>query len=506
VTFISLSHAGEGVLSFGLAGQEWETLVDAARNDLQSSFLRNDSLFYISSSSGTDNIYLRLPDNRTLALTNSRFGTIDVAPGGNKLIFSDYSSLGNNICTTSISPIPETAKNTANSPSFLINRFDIKTQSDSGTIDSEYTPEPYRKWQHLFRFHSWLPFYADLEQIKTDPTSIRPGVTIMTQNTLSTFISSVGYEYSADKRNLVHSRITWKGWYPVIESQLDYGTLPHISKMGQNVANPLEIRPGISFQNTLSFPLQFSSGRFSQYLRPSVATDYINQYIYIKENGVYDYGQTIITSRLYFSNFHRSSIRDIYPRWAQVLDFNYCFAPFDKAIYGSAVSLKTAFFFPGFLPNNGIRLRFETERQDPEKYLYGNFSSLPRGYKNIIFKQIQFFSADYVMPLAYPDFNISSLLYVKRIRGGLFYDHAFGPGNAIYTYSENGLIPLYDNAERESFDSFGVNLLADFHVLRIPFMISGGVQSAWKNLNSAPTVELLFNIDLFGMSIGKRGR
>ena len=311
---------------------------------------------------------------------------------------------------------------------------------------------------------------------------------------------------SADKRNLVHSRITWKGWYPVIESQLDYGTLPRISKMGQNVANPLEIRPGISFQNTLSFPLQFSSGRFSQYLRPSFATDYINQYIYIKENGVYDYGQTIITSRLYFSNYHRSSIRDIYPRWAQVLDFNYCFAPIDKAIYGSAVSLKTAFFFPGFLPNNGIRFRFETEKQDPEKYLYGNFSSLPRGYKNIIFKQIQFFSADYVMPFAYPDFNISSLLYVKRIRGGLFYDHAFGPGNAIYTYSDNGLIPLYDNAERESFDSFGVNLLADFHVLRIPFMISGGVQSAWKNLNSAPTVELLFNIDLFGMSIGKRGR
>ena len=100
VTFISLSHAGEGVMSFGLTGQEWETLVDAARNDLQSSFLRNDSLFYISSSSGTDNIYLRLPDNRTFALTNSRFGTIDVAPGGHKLIFSDYSSLGNNICTT----------------------------------------------------------------------------------------------------------------------------------------------------------------------------------------------------------------------------------------------------------------------------------------------------------------------------------------------------------------------------------------------------------------------
>ena len=28
-------------------------------------------------------------------------------------------------------------------------------------------------------------------------------------------------------------------------------------------------------------------------------------------------------------------------------------------------------------------------------------------------------------------------------------------------------------------------------------MISGGVQSAWKNLNESPTFELLFNIDLY---------
>jgi hypothetical protein len=54
----------------------------------------------------------------------------------------------------------------------------------------------------------------------------------------------------------------------------------------------------------------------------------------------------------------------------------------------------------------------------------------------------------------------------------------------------------------ESFKSFGFELLADFHVLRIPFLISGGVQSAWKNINESPTIELLFNIDLFGFNFG----
>jgi Tol biopolymer transport system component len=71
LTFISLSGAGEGVISFKMNSMEWETLIDAARNDLQSSFLRNDSLFFISSSSGTDNVYLLTPDKKTEQLTRS---------------------------------------------------------------------------------------------------------------------------------------------------------------------------------------------------------------------------------------------------------------------------------------------------------------------------------------------------------------------------------------------------------------------------------------------------
>ena len=503
-TFVFLADAGEGIISFQFENQEWETLIEAARNDLQSSFLRNDSLFFISSVSGTDNVYLLTPDKKTTALTRSKFGTIDVSPGGNKIFFGDYTSSGNEICSTSVRIAPGVAKNNVSSSSFLINRFNITPPPDTSNSAIVYTPEAYRKWQHLFRFHSWMPFYVDIEDLQSDPTNIRPGVSIMTQNTLSTLISTIGYEYSAERRNVFHSRITWQGWYPVLESQLDYGNLPGIYKMGQEISNPSDIQPGISFTNTLSLPLQFSSGRFSEYLRPSITTDYINQYIYIKEKGTYDYGQTIITERLFFTNYYQTALRDIYPRWAQTIDFNYCSAPFDKTIYGSAISLKTAFYFPGLFPSNGIRIRLETEKQDPEKYLYENFSSLPRGYRNIISKEINFLSVDYVMPLAYPDFNVASLLYLKRIRTGLFYDYATGPGNSIYQYTSSGLIPLYNNPERESFKSLGIELLADFHVLRIPYMISAGVQSAWKNVNESPSIEFLFNIDLYGLIIGKR--
>jgi hypothetical protein len=108
------------------------------------------------------------------------------------------------------------------------------------------------------------------------------------------------------------------------------------------------------------------------------------------------------------------------------------------------------------------------------------------------------------MPVVYPDLNLASVLYLKRIRTGLFYDWAYGPGNSFYKSTATGLVPLFNTSARESFRSFGFDLLADFHLFRIPFMISCGVQTAWKNLNESPSYALLLNIDLYGMTIGRR--
>lgn len=502
ITFISLNENGEGVSSFAPGEKIWETLIEPGRADLQSSFIRNDTLFFLSSASGTDNLYIRTSDNKITRLTNSKFGIIDIAPGDNRVLFGNYTIYGNDICTTENFVPTGITSGYKNNPQFPINSFNINTSTltDNGT----YNPEPYRKWQHLFRFHSWMPFYADIAELKADPASIRPGLTLLTQNSLSTLTSTLGYEYSADGRNVFHSRITWNGWYPVIESQFDYGAAPLIYKSGENVSNPSQSYPALNFLNTISLPLRFNSGKFTEFIRPSISANYLNQYIFIKERNTYDYGQTIITGRLYFANYHVTSMRDIFPRWAQMIDLNYRFAPFDNNIYGSELSLKTAFYFPGVLPNNGIRVRLQKEKQVFAMYPYNNYSDLPRGYIDIIAKDINVLSVDYALPLAYPDFNIGSLVYLKRLRANLFYDHAAGPGNSIYKIQANRISPVYSTSETEFFRSYGIELMADFHILRIPYMISGGVQTVWKDINEPPIFGLLFNIDLFGMNLGGR--
>jgi hypothetical protein len=489
ITVISLTAKGEGILSYTTATGKWDVLKEESPEDLQSCFLRNDSLFYVSSVSGTENVYLQTRGGLK-QITHSRFGATDPSLKGNRIIFSDYNSQGNSVCYTETGNATALSE-TADNEEFLIDKLKNKKDVTGIDISKNYKPQPYRKWQHLFRFHSWMPFYADIDRIQSDPLLIRPGITLMSQNTLSSLISTIGYEYTAEKRNVLHSKVSWKGWFPVFEATYDYGNYPAV------FGTPRTIQPATNFSGGVILPFRFSTGRFSQFIRPSFTTYYTRD-IYQVGDGVYDYEQTKLACRLYLSNYSRYAARDIYPKWAQIVDFNYRFSPFDKQIFGTTAYVKTAFFFPGLFRDNGIRIRFEKEKQDQSKYIFGNSILFPRGLNtHIISRSLTFLSADYVFPVAYPDFNISSLFYLKRIRSGLFYDYASGTRNRYFNPSA-----LHTNAEH--FRSFGIELLGDFHLLRIPFMMSGGVQAAWKELGQAPHFGVLFNIDIYGFSVGKR--
>jgi hypothetical protein len=498
ISIIFLDDNGEGIMVWSMKNNRWRTLLNSGRNDLQSAVLRNDSLFFVSSVSGTDNVFLLAPDSSLSKITDSRYGAYDPLPVSGKIVFSDYSISGYNICEAGITDNKPIAAIKKGDAGLLINRFDtvkIKERVDTSVI---YKPVPYKKARHIFRFHSWMPLYADLEKVQADPASVRPGFMLLSQNQLSTVISTFGYEYTAEKTSKFHAGITWKGWYPVLESRIEWGGTAGVSTLGYNAAPPESVRPAFSFKNTVSIPLVFSSGRFSQFLQPSVSADYENNYLYVNERSVYDYGQVLVTGRLFLNNYYKYAFRDIYPRWAQSIDLIFTFAPFDNDIYGSAKTLKSAFYLPGFVRNHGIRLRFETEIQDPQKLFYYNRASMPRGWDNVIPEKINFMSGDYVMPLIYPDLNLPGVIFIRRIRGSLFYDYARGAKNHYFN-------PKDVHNFTETFSSFGGELWCDFYILRIPFMVSAGLQSTWKSVNEVPSFKFLLNIDIFGTRIGHSG-
>ena len=437
-------------------------------------------------------------------LQRSRFGVSDLSLDGNRLLFADYSSSGNDICFSAISEAKNSTELRDNPGSYLINRFKLATKKTEAGPNNIYNPVPYHRMGHLFRFHSWMPFYADLDKVESDPASITPGVTLMTQNDLSTLISTFGYEYSGNQ-NKLHASVQWLGWYPVLESRIDYGNTPVVEKFNQSVANPAVVNKGYQFTNTLLLPLFFSGGRFSKYLYISASSTLENNYLYNQEKDYYNSHQNELTGRIYFSNYRNSALRDIYPKWAQTIDMLYSYYPFDKVFYGDILTVKSSFYFPGLFRNNGLKLRFEAEKQNPEKYVLANRADFPRSYDNIISKDLRFLSADYFLPVAYPDFNLASLLYITRIRTDFFYDFSRATGNYIIDESDGGSTLDYHDYT-ENFRSFGIELMSDFYVLRLPFLISGGIQAAWRNPGEIPYLKALFNINVFGMSIGGKRR
>ena len=111
------------------------------------------------------------------------------------------------------------------------------------------------------------------------------------------------------------------------------------------------------------------------------------------------------------------------------------------------------------------------------------------------------------MPVAYPDFRLGGILYMTRIRSDVFYDQSVGYDN--YTFvsvlDEEGrrIIRNEYHNYREKFESFGVQLMTDFYLFRMPFLISSGVEASWRDIGESPYIKMLFSIDVFGMNIGK---
>ncbi len=51
---------------------------------------------------------------------------------------------------------------------------------------------------------------------------------------------------------------------------------------------------------------------------------------------------------------------------------------------------------------------------------------MPRGLHGIYGRILTRYSADYVFPIVYPDWELTSILYLKRIRGGVWADYMSG--------------------------------------------------------------------------------
>jgi hypothetical protein len=494
---IGLTQKGKTIYQVNLQTGKWQALIEPTYDDIQSISAGKNEIYFHADKGSKDNIFkFDLTGKTIYQLTYSLNGAYDVSytEKNQHLLYTDYSSEGYNIYELNMGEYEPREYSPEKISEPVVTA--IKKQEPSAILtkdipDAKYSVSSYSKWKHLFRFHSWAPFYFDYESLTAYDASLEPGLLLLSQNDLSTATSSIGYSYD-DNRHQVHTKFTYKGWYPVISISSNYGETPDIVQPGDRKIEPDPSNDFIDFSMDVSLPLTLNVNRYTTRIIPRIDYEYGRDLYYNIRDNYYLRGLKTLRYNLLFYSLQRRAHRDIMPEWGVWVNMDYLTSPFSENILGNRFSLMANTYFPGLFRDHGIKLNAGYQKQDTEMYYFSNYLQIPRGYETVYGEELLNFKADYVFPLFYPDWSVSSLLYVKRFKANLFVDYA---RNKFRAYDNNNQLRWYS----ENLLSYGAELTTDFHVARVMFPFSTGVRYAYQPISGDHNFELVFNVDLYSL-------
>jgi len=500
---ITLDHRGKGISRVHTPSGRWNEVIQPSYHDILMTTSYRQYILYHSSYSGIDNIYaLDTLTRQQYRLTSSRYGAFDPAVDTKAgiLYYSDYHSRGHRIVKIPLEPDQwerlETVENTFTGFASDVEGIPPEPAPDDLPA-GEYEARPYRKGWNLFRFHSWMPFYFDLENFTLEDPDIAPGATLLSQNLLSTALTTLAYAYRNGDHHFM-TGFTYRGWFPVIRLEYRQGGKVSLLKPQNINYRGNTGAPDRTFKANISLPLNLTRNRFYSALVPSLQLTAYNDIYFNLSSRLFE--QNIISSRarLYYYFLHKTSPRDLYPKWGGIVDLIHLSVPGKAESFNPSFKLKTVLFLPGFFSHHGLRLEGSYQTQNLDRYAFTAEREFPRGYEPAFSETLESFRSDYVFPLWYPDLSIPGVLYIKRMSGGLFGDAA---RNRYREWNEE--ISSYEEF-KEPLYSFGGSLTFDFHVLRIPWAIQAGTRIAWLPLLNKPVIESIFSVDIYGFSINRR--
>ncbi len=498
---IELTKEGKQISRYSLSKDSWEKVFQQQNADIQRILPHDGQVYFLSTLNGTDDIYVFNEESKEIhQLSSSRFGIsgFDLDENGGDLIINNYTSQGFRIAKI---PVERASWKKSSIISFEYKFANSVTKQESIDIkeipENKFDTKPFRKSLNLFNFHSWIPGYfdfssEDLDVIFTDPSkiynNIHPGIMLLSQNKLSTVESILSYAYK-DENHFISSSLIFKGQYPVIKLTADYGDNQLIIATSNTTWFP-EINPGYSYDVDIYIPFNFTEGSFIKGLRPLVSVEYFDNLYYNYQKNYYIKGLEFFQAGLLFYSYKYKSKRDIIPQVGAIFDFDLISTPFESELFGYLYSINSIFYLPGG-KNKGVKINLGYQYQNPKLYLMNGSFRFPRGIEKKRSEKLVKLYGDYIFPIAYPDWNLGSVLYLKRLRGSIFADYAF---NTYRTVNEAQIAYIWP---KEHYFSFGIELTADYHLLRTIFPLNSGIRLGYAPSEGVSIIELLFGIDLY---------
>ena len=538
LVMILLSKEGKRIVTLQPNTEQWNSITQPSFSEIRFPKLQQQQVYYTGSYNGIENLYrVSVNGGKLEKLTESKFGAAFPSIQNNQLFYQSYTSDGYLVAMTKLNEINAQKYTIQPLPNEqIITRLqkDEKGLPQLKQLEtSSYTSKKYSKW-NVFNFHSWAPAFINI-----DDTEVTTGASIMSQNLLNTTFITAGYnadkQYSREKFNL---NLTYQAWWPVFNLELKAGNESieggYLNETDWYI-NIYDAKPNhylIDFE--MQLPLNLTRGKYVRSIQPSVGLtyqtsdnfNYDRYYLKLGEDGmpiqedgkyVPDYVETQVYQgfnikstdySLFAYNLLRTTQRDVATRWGQIVELKYRNTPFDGSDYGSIFGIHTRLYFPGFGRHHAIRIDNDWHQKKRGDFYYSNdtyniykgfsdFARFPRGVNSVSNDDLYSFKADYMLPVANPDFNIPGLIYLKRITANLFYDYSHAIIRLQETATNNWI------KSQRDFCSVGAEVRGEFHPFRFVFPMKMGYRYAYLHDTKAHYHEILFSMGFAGVVVGR---
>jgi len=482
IVFLKLNQNGESMILLDPKKTETSTILPTQWVKFDNPYAYKNYIIFNYDYSGITNIYaVDLTTKNVFMLTSRPYGTsmAVVDPYNSKLIFTDYQLKGLDVVETDFD------KKNWTPLSFIVPKtFEyFKSDTNAKTLQAldfkftknhpDYKVKDYKPFKHYINPHSWS-LISNLDDI---------GIQIFSDDKLNTMSMIYQIDMGLHANNVSQLlSVSYKKYFPVfsfnvyggkyssiLDNDVDYTS--GIFGGYDSVATWKKVGAGL----TVSTPLDFSKDIYYRTFNFAISGAYDHVYSFSPlaiSDMTFDYSkQFSFNAYTSFTNRRLKSYRDLYPKWGEYFEAGATFIPKIFDLQGYKYYAQANFYFPGLMLHHGIRLNLSAEIHNPidSGYMYiANSTSFPRGMYAVQTNELYKVGIDYTLPLFYPDINIPYLLFIKRVRASIFADYAYA-----------GL-----NGARAGFYTAGVDLIADFNILRFNIMtFNAGVRVAYTSFN-----------------------
>ena len=477
---VVVGEQGKSIMIINTLTGENRFLLPFSFDDIAISDVTEKEVIFSAPYSGINNIYaINIENAEIRQLSSSKFGATDaIIDNKNRLIYSDYDANGFHLASLSVDKqlrkilnnIPDSHSQLAENLSKM-SLFSIDGLSNHKEI---FPVKSYSKWGHLVNIHSWAPVFIDAFNYEGGI-----GASIMSQNALSTMTAQLGYKYDLNEQTgKTVFNLEYAGWYPVIDAGFSSGLrrdqTTHEGTLYNLKWQETEVTAGFKI------PLNFTHDEWIRGMQPRFGYAYILKQMdpSVGLDFAHDRSQSL-TYDYFLYNQSRMSLRDLMPRWGQSLQLVFRHTPFDNTPSNQAM-VSAAFNFPGIFNHHALKVMLAKQWYSEGDYPFQSLIKPARGYTDMFANATFAIKSDYVFPVFYPDLDLPTIFYLKRIRAGLFYD---------FVYYE-GMVPntLYNSA--------GMEIYSDWNFFNWPAPINLGFRLSHTFNDNLWHPEFLFGINM----------